>query len=98
MSNPFMHLAKKTRNPAHFLLFGTVFTICRIVWIPYLMFQLIETDMPWTDFRLLCLVAFYGLNWFWYYKILGILVKGLMGESKEKDANGDGDAKAKKKK
>ena len=60
------------------------------------MFQLIETNMPWTDFRLLCLVAFYGLNWFWYYKILGILVKGLMGESKEKDDRAD-DATAKKK-
>jgi hypothetical protein len=37
------------------------------------------------------LVAFYGLNWFWYYKILGILVKGLVGESKEKDDDSGGD-------
>lgn len=90
-----MHLAKTTRNSAHFLLFGAVFTICRIVWIPYLMFQLVEADMAWTDFRLICLLAFYGLNWFWYYKILGILVQGIRGESKEKEV-GNGDAKAKK--
>jgi hypothetical protein len=89
-----MHLAKKTRNAAHFLLFGTVFTLCRIVWIPYLMHQLILADMEWTDGRLVCLLAFYGLNWFWYYKILGILVQGARGSKPE---NEDGDVKAAKK-
>jgi hypothetical protein len=91
-----MHLAKATRNPAHFLLFGAVFTACRIVWIPYLMHQLVETNMPWTDFRLLCLVAFYGLNWFWYYKILGILVKGIRGSKEKDDSSGDDAAVVKK--
>jgi hypothetical protein len=60
------------------------------------MYQLVETNMPWTDFRLVCLVAFYGLNWFWYYKILGILVKGIRG-SEEKDEDSGDDAKDKKK-
>jgi hypothetical protein len=91
-----MHLAKKTRNPAHFLLFGTVFTICRIVWIPYLMFQLTEANMALTDFRLVCLMAFYGLNWFWYYKILGILVNGIKGESSKEEKDDDNNATAKK--
>jgi hypothetical protein len=90
-----MHLAKKTRNSAHFLLFATVFTLCRIVWIPYLMRQLVVADMAWTDFRLVCLFAFYGLNWFWYYKILGILVEGVRGSKAEDESD---DAKAKKKK
>jgi hypothetical protein len=93
LSNPFMHLAKKTRNSAHFLLFATVFTICRVVWIPVLMRQLVVADMPWTDFRLVCLLAFYVLNWFWYYKILGILVQGVKGGSSKEHHDDD---KAKK--
>ncbi len=96
LSNPFMHLAKKTRHVPHFLLFGTVFTLCRIVWIPYLMHQLVLAGMSWTDFLLVCLLAFYALNWFWYYKILNILIQGARGGSKPENEN-DADVKGKKK-
>jgi hypothetical protein len=83
-SNPFMHLAKKTRDPFHFLLFAIVFTLCRIVWLPILYFQCIESGhMTYTSPWLMLLVAFYGLNWMWYVKILKILYDGLFGNKKK---------------
>ncbi len=80
LSNPFMHLCKKTRKSWHFALFALVFTLCRVVWIPFLMLQLYQHGMVWYDFREVSLAAFYGLNMFWYYKIVRIMVEG--GESK----------------
>lgn len=41
-SSPFLHFAKRTRQPLHFVLFAVVFTVCRIVWIPILMMQLLQ--------------------------------------------------------
>lgn len=75
-STPFLYLAKKTRKPAHFGLFALVFTLCRIVWVPVMMKQLIVGGMGMTDPILIVLVAFYGLNLFWYYKIMRIMVRG----------------------
>lgn len=85
ISNPIMHLAKKTRNPIHFAAFALVYTLCRIVWIPIIMHQMHQLGMPWTDVRILGVASFYGLNLFWYYKILKILVDGLLaGDEKPK--------------
>ena len=42
LSNPFMHFAKRTRQPFHFVLFAIVYTLCRIVWIPIMYYQLIS--------------------------------------------------------
>ena len=83
-SNPFMHLAKKTRNPLHFALFAFVFTICRILWLPFLMWQVHQAGMAWTDWRLLGVGAFFGLNFYWYIKIWKILLDGLRGEKVSK--------------
>ena len=76
ISNPFMHLAKKTRQPAHFLLFAAVYTVCRVVWLPVMMNQLYSRGMAVTDPIFVVLTAFYGLNLFWYYKIARILIRG----------------------
>lgn len=84
LSNPFMHLAKKTRKPWHFALFAVVYTCCRVVWIPVLMQQVLQGGMRWSDPIFLVLTAFYGLNLFWYYKIVRILVRGNEDESKPK--------------
>jgi TLC domain len=77
-SNPFMHLAKRTRNPIHFALFAVVFTLCRIVWLPHMYRQLqrmggLQYDHP----IMIVFTLFYLLNWYWYYKILAILIGGL---------------------
>jgi TLC domain len=46
MSNPFMHLAKRTKQPLHFLSFAIMFTLCRIIWIPVMYYQLITFPYP----------------------------------------------------
>lgn len=81
LSTPFLHIAKRTRNPFHFLLFAVMFTLCRIIWIPIMMMQLRDHGMEWTDIRLIIVMAFYGLNWFWYTKILKILIDGLLSKT-----------------
>ena len=81
LSNPFMHLAKRTRTPWHFAIFALVFTACRIVWIPFLMMQLIHHGMERTDPRLACLGAFYMLNVFWWYKIVKIILVSVIANA-----------------
>lgn len=82
LSNPVMHLAKRTRQPFHFLLFAITFTLCRIVWIPILYYQLLQ-HLSLYDIRLLILCAFYMLNVYWYYKIILILYNGVRSHPKE---------------
>jgi hypothetical protein len=81
-SNPFMHLVKRTRKPLHFVLFAAVYTVCRILWIPYIMYQLrTEGNMTIDNPIFMVLIAFYGLNIFWYSKIVRILFQGGGGGS-----------------
>lgn len=79
-SSPFLYLAKATRNPLHFALFALVFTICRILWIPYLLYQVRTYGLEWTDYRILFLIGFFCLNFFWWIKIIRILVAGIRGK------------------
>jgi hypothetical protein len=76
LSNPLMHLARRTRKAWHFALFAAMFTLCRVLWLPFIMKQLLGHGMLATDPLFVILVAFYGLNLFWYSKILRILVTG----------------------
>lgn len=88
LSNPFMHLAKRSRKPYHFLLFAIVFTLCRIVWIPYLCYQLYcqpSVTIATYPLTYVALLAFYVLNWTWYVKILRILYNGFIGKPSEKE-------------
>ena len=75
-SSPFLHYAKITRKPEHFALFGLVFTLCRIIWIPMMIKELIASGLPWYDLSPACLTGFYCLNLFWYYKIIRIVMDG----------------------
>ena len=83
LSTPFMHWAKLTRKPIHFALFGMVFTLCRIVWLPVMMKQLRNAGLPWSDVRLLGMIAFYCLNLYWYWKIIAILFAGSSKQQEE---------------
>jgi hypothetical protein len=85
MSTPIMYLAKDTRKPLYFFLFAVVFTLCRIVWIPVMIVQLLKADIHWTNPIQLALLGFYGLNWFWYVKIIKILVEGRAGKTVQKE-------------
>lgn len=86
-STPFLYLAKKTRKPEHFGLFALVFTMCRIIWVPIMMKQLIDGGMGATDPILIVLTGFYGLNLFWWYKILRIIVRGSSDVSSKEDTS-----------
>mmetsp|Transcript_14837 Transcript_14837/g.19419 ORF Transcript_14837/g.19419 Transcript_14837/m.19419 type:complete len:232 (+) Transcript_14837:101-796(+) len=76
LSSPFLHLSQYTRKPLHFVMFFLVFTGCRIIWLPVLMRQLYLNGLPLSDPKQMFIVAFYGLNLFWYSKIVRILIQG----------------------
>ena len=80
LSSPLMHWAKTTRQPLIFLAFAVVFTLCRMLWLPYMYRECLEAGMLWTHPALLLMAAFYGLNCLWYYKIWVILVRGVLGK------------------
>jgi TLC domain len=84
LSSPFLHLSKRTRNPLHFAIFAFVFTLCRILWVPYMTYQVIDYGLAWYDYRVVFLVGFYSLNVFWYFKILRIIVNGARGQEEAK--------------
>lgn len=84
LSNPFMHLAKRTRQPVHMILFMIVFTLCRIIWIP-IMFRQLGPQLGYQHFALWILFGFYLLNCFWYYKIWRIIYKGIVDRTKQRE-------------
>ena len=98
LSSPFLHVAKRTRVPWHFVLFALSFTLCRIVWIPIMMKQLVEgtpegDKLEPTDVPVILVGLFYLLNWFWYLKILRILVTGGGDDKKDGDKSKDDEKK-----
>lgn len=79
LSSPFLHVSKRTRKPLHFALFALVFTLCRMMWVPFMLYQVLQYGLEWYDYRVIALVGFYVLNSFWYFKILRIIVNGARG-------------------
>eukprot|EP00529_Nitzschia_sp_RCC80_P028789 CAMPEP_0113494512 /NCGR_PEP_ID=MMETSP0014_2-20120614/29143_1 /TAXON_ID=2857 /ORGANISM="Nitzschia sp." /LENGTH=328 /DNA_ID=CAMNT_0000388403 /DNA_START=205 /DNA_END=1191 /DNA_ORIENTATION=- /assembly_acc=CAM_ASM_000159 len=95
-SSILLYQVKQYRHPVLFLIFAAVYTLCRIVWIPYgIMKPLLEEEegMRPTDLIFVLLVGFYLLQIWWWIKILRIIAKG-SGD----DDDDDGDTKKKKKK
>lgn len=81
LSSPFLHLSKETRKPLHFLIFAAAFGMCRIVMIPLgILLPLRRHGVESTDWVFLAAAAFYLLNWFWFFKILRIIWRGLRGK------------------
>ena len=85
ISSPFLHWSKKTRKPLHFAMFALAFTLCRIVWLPIMIKQILDDGFPWKDFRFLVIVAFYTLNLYWYSKIVKILIYGPSKKKNKKE-------------
>ena len=76
-STPFLHVSRKIRKPLLFVLFAIAFTLCRMLYIPVaLIIPNRQHGMEWTHWVMVALVAFHGLNCFWYIKILRILING----------------------
>jgi hypothetical protein len=85
LSNPWMHLARKTRKAAHFGMFALVFTLCRIFWLPVLFYQLYVAGISIRHPIAITLCGFYSLNMFWYIKIWRILLQGKSGHVVQKE-------------
>mmetsp|Transcript_8159 Transcript_8159/g.22142 ORF Transcript_8159/g.22142 Transcript_8159/m.22142 type:complete len:236 (-) Transcript_8159:335-1042(-) len=81
-STPIFYQAKQHRNPYVFILFAITFTCCRIIWIPFILKALRDNGLAWVHPGVLGVIGFYGLNLFWYYKIIGILITGNMESDK----------------
>mmetsp|Transcript_23057 Transcript_23057/g.38112 ORF Transcript_23057/g.38112 Transcript_23057/m.38112 type:complete len:227 (+) Transcript_23057:105-785(+) len=93
LSTPILYLARKTKEPLHFVLFAIVFTMCRIVFIPaYLILPVRNYGFEWTHWIMMGLFVFYGLNCFWYSKIIRMIIRGKpdkTGERAEKKIHVD---------
>lgn len=84
-SSILLYQVKQRRLPWLFVVFALTYTACRIVWIPFMMRTLLTNGVQWHDVIFLLLVAFYGLQIWWWIKILNILVNGSEdGDSKKK--------------
>lgn len=81
-SSILLYQCKKYRNPTLFFAFGILYTLCRIVWIPFMGNQLVEAGMPYHHPILLGLLVFYGLQVWWWIKIIKIAVVGAKDEEK----------------
>jgi glucan phosphoethanolaminetransferase (alkaline phosphatase superfamily) len=88
LSTPFLFVSRKTRKPLHFVMFALTFTLCRVVLIPVALINPVRKHgIEWSHWIMLSLLAFYGLNCFWYTKILSILINGgkKVGKPEKKD-------------
>lgn len=78
-----LYKARQTRDPKWFALFAFVFTCCRIIWIPIIMKQVYQAGLPLISFSFSALIGFYALNWYWYLKIIHIIIKGPREDTKK---------------
>ena len=91
-SSILLYQVKRFRKPWLFGIFAVVYTLCRIIWIPFMVKDLLNHGMEYTSPVLICMGLFYCLNIHWYIKIVQIAVNG----DGKKD-NNDKNYKAKKK-
>ncbi|KAG7362027.1 hypothetical protein IV203_025693 [Nitzschia inconspicua] len=91
-SSILLYQVKQYRQPWLFLLFAITYTCCRILWIPYMMKELLDNGMEYTNIIFLLLVVFYFLQIHWYIKIIKIVITGADNTNNKKE-DGDGDSK-----
>ena len=78
LSTILLHIVQNSKDPILFVVFAVTFTLCRLVWIPLgIINPLLQNGMDWYDWPIVAVSAFYGLNLYWYMKILKILFKNM---------------------
>jgi hypothetical protein len=78
-SSPFLWRWKKTKKKSDFQIFGVIFFLCRLVWVPVYMIRcsrLVDFD----DWVLLATVLFYLLQLLFFFQIVRILLNYREGE------------------
>jgi len=83
-SSIILYQVKQNRNPVLFGIFAIVYTLCRIVWIPFIMKELYDHDVGFTHPIQLALIAFYGLQVHWWIKIIKIALNPPSEEEEKK--------------
>jgi hypothetical protein len=84
-SSILLYQVKQYRKPWLFLVFAITYTCCRILWIPYMMKELLDNGMKYTHIIFILLVIFYLLQIHWWIKILKILITGDRTDANSKD-------------
>lgn len=67
---------KRYREPWVFGIFALIYTMCRIIWIPFMMKHLLNNGMEHSHPVMIGVGLFYCLNIHWYIKIVKIAIKG----------------------
>lgn len=84
-SSIILPFAKRYRIPWLFLTFAAVYTVCRIIWVPIMIKELLDNGMDISHPAMIGLFAFYCLNIHWYIKIIKITIKGSPRPEKKED-------------
>lgn len=90
-SSILLYQVKRYRKPWLFCIFAVVYTICRIIWMPFMAKDLFNHGMEYTNPVMVCLGLFYCLNIHWYIKIIKIAING----DGKKNSNDNDEAKKK---
>jgi len=77
--------AKRHRTAWLFLTFAAVYTVCRIIWVPLMIKDLLDNGMEISHPAVIGVCAFYCLNIHWYIKIIKITIKGSPRPEKKED-------------
>ena len=74
-SSYFFNHWKESKTYASFVVFFTSFTLCRVLWVPYFVYDTYVNKLNGvTDFLLYLSVMFCMLNGIWYFKMCQMLV------------------------
>lgn len=71
---PFLNRWKKTKTKKDFVIFFIVFTVCRIIWVPYFLYQTYAIHLKRIDWLLYPSIAFMVLQLAWYAKACKMFV------------------------
>jgi hypothetical protein len=96
-STPVLHYAMATRKPRDFFVFALVFFLCRIVFFPlFIILPGLRHGLSWTHWLACGAYIFYGLNLYWFYRIVRMIVRGKADDDeKTKEADNNGQEKKK---
>mmetsp|Transcript_6082 Transcript_6082/g.12518 ORF Transcript_6082/g.12518 Transcript_6082/m.12518 type:complete len:232 (+) Transcript_6082:105-800(+) len=75
-SSLLLPFVKRYRKPWLFGIFALIYTMCRIIWIPFMIRDLLNNGLGPSHPAVIGVGLFYCLNIYWYIKIVKIAVKG----------------------
>jgi hypothetical protein len=67
-----LHQWQRSKSRQDFLVFALLFTLCRIIWIPYFIYH-VYIELGYIDFQIVGGMGLFFLNFTWWFKILNIL-------------------------